>query len=78
MKWLIAFVLTAFIPAAEVVAQEVSALAPNSLSSIPANSPAAQPQATPQTIRDDAVRGTWDVGFTYVLVKFDRHSSPRR
>jgi hypothetical protein len=70
MKWLIAFVLTAFIPAAEVVAQEVSALAPNSLSSIPANSPAAQPQATPQTIRDDAVRGTWDVGFTYVLVKF--------
>jgi hypothetical protein len=70
MKWLIAFVLTAFIPTAGVVAQEVSALAPNSLSSIPTNSPGAQAQPAPQAICDDAVRGTWDLGLTYVVVKF--------
>jgi hypothetical protein len=70
MKWVIAFVLTAFIPTAEVAAQEVSALAPNSLSSIPANSPSAQAQPAPQAICDDAVRGTWEIGLTYVPVKF--------
>ena len=70
MKWLSAFVLAAFIPTAEVAAQEMIVLAPNSISSLPANSPAALPQPPPQEIRDDAVRGTWDLGLTYVLVKF--------
>ena len=64
MKWLIAFGLT-FIPAAEVAAEQVSAFTLDSVPTVATSSPVAQPQPTPQIIRDEAVRGTWEAGVSY-------------
>ena len=70
MKWLIAFVFLCFVPTTEVAAQEVSAAAFASTSSLDAAFPAPQPQPRPQTIRDDAVRDTWELGLGYAFVGF--------
>src|SRR5258708_12336996 len=70
MKWLIALVCLCFVPTTEVAAQEVSAAAFASASSLDAAFPAPQPQPRPQTIRDDAVRDTWELGLGYAFVGF--------
>ena len=74
MKWLIAFSLSLFFPAAPVAAQEVRPLASGSFSSPNVSSAAAEPQPAPQTIRDDAVRDTWELGLGFASVRF--RSSP--
>jgi hypothetical protein len=68
MKWLVAFVLSFFIPVTDVAAQEVSAAVLGSASSLSAGFPA--PQPLPQTIRDDVVQDTWELGLGYALVGF--------
>jgi len=70
MKWLIAFALPWFIPTAEVAAQEVSAAALATAPSLSAAFPVPQPQPRPQTIREDAVQGTWELGLGYAFVRF--------
>ena len=67
MKWLIALILLCFLPTAEIEAQEVSAAALVSASSRDAAFPA---QPRPQTVRDDAVRDTWELGVGYAFVGF--------
>jgi hypothetical protein len=74
MKTLIAFVLLWFIATAEVAAQEVSVAGLASASSVDAAFPAPQPKPRPQTIRDDAVKDSWELGFGYAFVRF--RSSP--
>jgi hypothetical protein len=66
MKWLIAIALPLFVPTAQSFAQSVNSLTLGSLSSPNASSAAPEPQ----TIRDDAVKGTWELGLTYALVRF--------
>src|SRR5713226_2395170 len=66
MKWLIAFALLFSISTAEVAAQGVNAAA---LASAPSFS-TAFPAPRPQTIRDDDVRGTWELGLGYTFVRF--------
>src|SRR5258708_33622931 len=70
MKWLMAFALLLYIPAAEISAQEVSASALASATSLSAAFPAPRPQPRPQTINDDDVRGTWEMGLGYTFVRF--------
>jgi len=70
MRWLLAVVLPFFVPMANVAAHEVSAAVLSSVSSPSAGSPAPQPGPRPQTIRDDAVKDTWDLGLGYALVGF--------
>ncbi len=70
MKWLMAFALLLYIPAAEISAQEVSASAVASATSLSAAFPAPRPQPRPQTINDDDVRGTWEMGLGYTFVRF--------
>ena len=70
MKWLIAFVLLFSIPTAEITAQEVNAAALASATSLSAAFPAPRPQPRPQTINDDDVRGTWEMGLGYTFVRF--------
>jgi hypothetical protein len=70
MKWLIAFALLFAIPAAEIAGQEVNAVTLASASSVSAALPAPQPQPRPQTINDDDVRGTWELGLGYTFVRF--------
>ena len=70
MKWLIAFALLFFIPTAEIAAQEVNAAALASATSLSAAFPAPRPQPRPQTINDDDVRGTWEMGLGYTFVRF--------
>ena len=74
MKWLIAFALLFFLPSAEVAAQDVSATALAPASSLSAAFPTSHPRSQPQTINDDDVRGTWEVGLGYTFVRFQ--SSP--
>ena len=70
MKWPIAFALLFCIPIGEVAAQEVNAVTLASASSLSAAFPAPQPQPRPQTINDDDVRGTWELGLGYTFVRF--------
>jgi outer membrane protein with beta-barrel domain len=70
MKSLIAFALLCGIPTAETVAQEASTAALASASSLSAALPAAHPRPRPQTINDDDVRGTWEMGLGYTFVQF--------
>ncbi len=70
MKWLIAFALLFSIPTAEVAAQEVNAAALASGASLSAAYPVPQPHPRPQTIRDDDVQGTWELGLGYAFVRF--------
>jgi opacity protein-like surface antigen len=70
MKWLIAFVLLFSIPTAGVAAQEVTASALASASSLSSTFPEPQPRPRPQTINDDDVRGTWELGLGYTFVRF--------
>ena len=70
MKWLMALALLFCIPAAEVAAQEVNGAALASAPSLSAAFPRAQPEPPPQTIRDDDVRGTWELGLGYAFVRF--------
>jgi hypothetical protein len=70
MKWLIAVALLCCIPTAETVAQEVSTAALASASSLNAAFPAPHPRPRPQTINDDDVRGTWEMGLGYTFVRF--------
>ncbi len=70
MKWLIAFALLFSLPTAEFAAQEVNAATLASGSSLSAAFPAPQPQPRPQTIRDDDVQGTWELGLGYTFVRF--------
>ena len=70
MKWLIAFALLFSIPTAEIAAQEVNAAALASATSLSAAFPAPRPQPRPQTINDDDVRGTWEMGLGYTFVRF--------
>ena len=70
MKWLMAFALLLYIPAAGISAQEVSASALASATSLSAAFPAPRPQPRPQTINDDDVRGTWEMGLGYTFVRF--------
>ncbi len=70
MKWLIAFALLFSLPTAEFAAQEVNAATLASGSSLSAAFPAPQPQPRPQTIRDDDVQGTWELGLGYAFVRF--------
>jgi len=66
MKWLIAFVLLVSIPTADVAAQEVTASALASASSLSS----AFPEPRPQAINDTDVRGTWELGLGYTFVRF--------
>jgi opacity protein-like surface antigen len=68
MKCLIASALLFSVPTAEIAAQEVNAAALTSGSSLSAAFPAPQPR--PQTIRDDDVQGTWELGLGYTFVRF--------
>ena len=72
MKWLIAFALLFSILAAEIAAQEVnaSASALTPASSLSAAFPAPEPRPRPQTINDDDVQGTWELGLGYTFVRF--------
>jgi hypothetical protein len=70
MKWPIAFVLLFSIPTADVAAQEVTASALASASSLSSAFPEPQPRPRPQTINDDDVRGTWELGLGYTFVRF--------
>jgi opacity protein-like surface antigen len=70
MKCLIASALLFSVPTAEIAAQEVNAAALASGSSLSAAFPAPQPQPRPQTIRDDDVQGTWELGLGYTFVRF--------
>lgn len=70
MKCLIAFALLFSIPTAEVAAQEVNLAALASASSLSAAFPSPQPQPRPQTIHDDDVKGTWELGLGYAFVRF--------
>jgi hypothetical protein len=70
MKWLIAFALLFSIPTADVAAQEVTASALASASSLSSAFPEPQPRPRPQTINDDDVRGTWELGLGYTFVRF--------
>jgi hypothetical protein len=69
MNWLVGILLLLILPTAEVAAQEVNALMAGSVSSLSASSPAA-PRPTPQVIRDDAVRDTWELGLGFTVVRF--------
>lgn len=73
MKWLIVFASLFCIPTTEIGAQEVSASALASAPSLTAAFPAPQPRPRPQTIKDDDVQGTWELGLGYTFVRF--HSS---
>jgi hypothetical protein len=66
MKWLIAFALLFSIPTADVGAQEVTASALASASSLSS----AFPEPRPQAINDTDVRGTWELGLGYTFVRF--------
>src|SRR6266852_6341395 len=68
MKWLIAFAWLFSISTAEVAAQGVNAAALASAPSFSTAFPAPRPR--PQTIRDDDVRGTWELGLGYTFVRF--------
>jgi opacity protein-like surface antigen len=70
MKWPIAFALLFSIPTADVAAQEVTASALASASSLSSAFPEPQPRRRPQTINDDDVRGTWELGLGYTFVRF--------
>src|SRR5216683_1719168 len=70
MKWLIAFVLPFCIPAADIFAQEVSTSALVSALSLNAAFPTPQPHPRRQTISDDDVQGTWELGLGYTFVRF--------
>ena len=70
MKWLIVFASLFCIPTTEIGAQEVSALALASAPSLTAAFPAPQPRPRPQTIKDDDVQGTWELGLGYTFVRF--------
>jgi hypothetical protein len=70
MKWLIAFALLFSIPTAGVAAQEVTASALTSASSLSSAFPESQPRPRPQTINDDDVQGTWELGLGYTFVRF--------
>jgi len=70
MKWLIAFVLLVSIPTADVAAQEVTASALAPASSLSSAFPEPQTRPRPQTINDDDVRGTWELGLGYTFVRF--------
>src|SRR5216684_3078527 len=70
MKWLIAFALLFSISTAEVAAQGVNAAALASAPSFSTAFPAPRPKPRPQTIRDDDVRGTWELGLGYTFVRF--------
>ncbi len=70
MRWLFAVVLPFLVPMADVTAQELSAAVLSSTSSPIAGFPAPQPEPLPQTIRDDAVKDTWELGLGYALVGF--------
>jgi len=70
MKWLIAFALLFSLPTAEIAAQEVNAAALASATSLSAAFPAPRPQPRRQTINDDDVRGTWEMGLGYTYVRF--------
>jgi len=70
MKWLVAFALLCSIPTAEIAAQGVNAAALASATSLGTAFPAPRPKPGPQTIRDDDVRGTWEIGLGYTFVRF--------
>jgi hypothetical protein len=70
MKWLVGILLFLILPTSEVAAQEVGALVARSVSSLSASSPAAEPRPTPQVIRDDAVKDTWELGLGFTVVRF--------
>ncbi len=70
MKWLMAFALPFCIPTADISAQDVSASALTSAPSLSAAFPASHPRPRPQTINDDDVRGTWEMGLGYTFVRF--------
>jgi len=70
MKWLIVFASLFCIPTTEIGAQEVSASALASAPSLTAGFPAPQPRPRPQTIKDDDVQGTWELGLGYTFVRF--------
>jgi opacity protein-like surface antigen len=70
MKWLILFALLFSIPTADIAAQEVNAAALTSVTSLSAAFPAPRPQPRHQTINDDDVQGTWEMGLGYTFVRF--------
>jgi len=70
MKCLIAFALLISIPTAQVAAQEVNVAALASASSLSAAFPPPQERPRPQTIQDDDVQGTWELGLGYAFVRF--------
>src|SRR5260370_27857672 len=65
-----AFALPFCIPTADISAQDVSASALTSAPSLSAAFPASHPRPRPQTINDDDVRGTWEMGLGYTFVRF--------
>jgi len=70
MRWLIVLILAFFVPMGDVAAQEMRAAVLSNISSPSAGFPAPQPGPSPQAIRDDAVKDTWEVGVGYALVGF--------
>src|SRR5260370_14261299 len=70
MKWLIVFAALFCIPTTEIGAQEMSASALAAAPSLTAAFPAPQPKPRPQTIKDDDVQGTWELGLGYTFVRF--------
>jgi hypothetical protein len=70
MKWMILFASLFSVSTAEIAAQEVNASALSSATSLSAAFPAPRPQPRPQTINDDDVRGTWELGLGYTFVRF--------
>jgi hypothetical protein len=78
MKWMILFALLFSVSTAEIAAQEVNASALSSATSLSAAFPAPRPQPRPQTINDDDVRGTWELGSDTLLCDSSRrYSTPR-
>src|SRR5260370_17714795 len=70
MKRLIVFASLFCMPTTEIGAQEVSAAALACAPSLTAAFPAPQPRPRPQTIKDDDVQGTWELGLGYTFVRF--------
>jgi hypothetical protein len=70
MKWLIPLLSVFFLPATGIAAQDGTAFLAAYSPASGASSGAPEAAAPPQIVRDDAVKGGWDLGFAYAFVRF--------